>query len=88
MANKSAEWVSWDVALLRIEVAELQGLDFNLDLMGFSADEIAALTFDKNAGLTDPEAPEAPAIPVSEPGDVWLLGKHRLVCGDCTDHTT
>jgi len=47
---------------------------------------IAALTFDKNAGLTDPDqAPDAPAATVSELGDIWLLGRHRLVCGDCTD---
>ncbi len=63
-----------------------QSLDFDLGLIGFGADELAALMFDKNAGLTDPdEAPEAPAVPVSELGDIWLLGKHRLVCGDCTD---
>ena len=72
--------------MLRVEIDDLRGTGFDLGLIGFSADEIAALTFDKNAGLTDPdEAPEAPAIPVSAPGDVWLLGKHRLVCGDCTD---
>jgi hypothetical protein len=84
--NKLAMNAGWDDALLRVEIGDLRDLDFNLDLIGFGPDEIAALTFDKNAGLTDPdEAPDAPAIPVSEPGDVWLLGKHRLVCGDCTD---
>ena len=56
-----------------------------MGLIGFSADEIAGLTFDRS-GLTNPdEAPDAPAIPVSAPGNIWLLGKHRLVCGDCTD---
>jgi hypothetical protein len=75
----------WDDALLKIELGDLQAFDFDLGLIGFSADEIAGLTFDRS-GLTDPdEAPEAPAVPVSKPGDVWLLGRHRLVCGDCTD---
>jgi DNA modification methylase len=70
--------------MLRVEIDDLQGLGFDLGLIGFSADEIAELTFDRS--LTDPdEAPDAPAVPVSEPGDVWLLGRHRLVCGDCTD---
>ncbi len=84
--NKLALNAGWDNELLKIELGDLQAFDFDLGLIGFSADEIAALTFDKNAGLTDPdEAPDAPAIPVSKPGDGWLLGKHRLVCGDCTD---
>jgi hypothetical protein len=68
------------------DAGELKELDYNLDLIGFSEDELGSILSDKTAGLTDPdEAPEAPAIPVSEPGDVWVLGKHRLVCGDCTD---
>ena len=84
--NKLALNAGWDDAMLRVEIDDLQGTGFDLGLIGFSADEIAALTFDKNAGLTDPdEAPDAPAATVSELGDVWLLGKHRLVCGDCTD---
>jgi ParB-like chromosome segregation protein Spo0J len=84
--NKLALNAGWDDAMLRVEIDDLRGTGFDLGLIGFSADEIAALTFDKNAGLTDPDdAPDAPAIPASAPGDVWLLGKHRLVCGDCTD---
>ena len=83
--NKLAMNAGWDNDLLKIELGDLQAFDFDLGLIGFSADEIAGLTFDRS-GLTDPdEAPEAPAIPVSELGDVWLLGRHRLVCGDCTD---
>src|SRR3984893_10994159 len=83
--NKLALNAGWDNDLLKIELGDLQAFDFDLGLIGFSADEIAGLTFDRS-GLTDPdEAPDAPAIPVSAPGDVWLLGQHRLVCGDCTD---
>jgi len=67
----------------------LRGLkewDFDLSLLGF-ADLDALLA--RGAGLTDPDdAPEAPAVPVSQPGDVWLLGRHRLVCGDCADADT
>src|SRR5580700_11360054 len=83
--NKLALNAGWDDDLLKIELGDLQAFDFDLGLIGFSADEIAGLTFDRS-GLTDPdETPETPEIPVSAPGDVWLLGKHRLVCGDCTD---
>src|SRR6202047_3340875 len=82
--NELALNAGWNNDLLKVEIAELQALDFDLDLIGFGADEIAALTFDKNAGLTDPdEAPEAPAVPVSELGDIWLPGKHRLGLGGC-----
>ena len=56
-----------------------------LVLLGRAGDELAALLADRNDGLTDPDAtPEPPAEPVSVLGDVWLLGRHRLVCGDCT----
>jgi DNA modification methylase len=83
--NKLALNAGWDEDLLRVEIGDLRELDFDLGLIGFSDDELAALTLN-GSGLTDPdEAPDAPAIPVSEPGDIWLLGKHRLVCGDCTD---
>jgi len=57
--------------------------------MGFGEDELAALMADKTEGLTDPdEIPEPPAEPVSVLGDVWVLGKHRIVCGDSTDADT
>lgn len=83
--NKLASNAGWDMDLLRIEVADLQLSGFDTDLMGFSDLEIADLTADRNAGLTDPdEVPEPPAEPVSRLGDVWLLGKHRICCGDAT----
>ncbi len=84
--NKLALNAGWDPSLLRIELGELAALNFDLPLIGFSELELAALTADRTDGLTDPDdAPEAPVDPVSRPGDVWLLGAHRLVCGDCTD---
>lgn len=76
----------WDKELLRLEVADLAEMGFDLPLMGFSDDELSRLSAAPNPGLTDPdEVPETPAEPVSELGDVWLLGNHRIVCGDSTD---
>jgi DNA modification methylase len=76
----------WDEALLRAELADLAGMGADLSLTGFSDEEVQALTVDASTGLTDPDAvPEPLAVPVSRLGDVWLLGRHRLVCGDCTD---
>jgi DNA modification methylase len=76
----------WDEAILRAELADLTDLGADLSLTGFSEEELAALAAEEGAGLTDPdEVPETPAVPVSRLGDVWQLGRHRLVCGDCTD---
>jgi DNA modification methylase len=83
--NKLALNAGWDNDLLKVEIGDLQALNFDLGLAGFSLDEIGILTADKTAGLTDPdETPEPPADPVTEPGDVWVLGNHRLICGDST----
>jgi hypothetical protein len=82
--NKLALNAGWDEAMLALEIGELQELGFDIGLIGFTDTEIAALT-ENTMGLTDPdETPEAPVNPVSIPGDVWLLGKHRLLCGDST----
>jgi len=85
--NKLALNAGWDVELLRLEINDLRGLEFDVSLTGFSTEELDALMAAPGTeGLTDPdEIPEAPEHPVAAPGDVWLLGRHRLVCGDCTD---
>ncbi len=84
--NKLALNAGWDEDLLRLELAELQDLGFDLGLTGFDADEIAGFLAEPTAGLTDPDAiPALPENPVTRPGDVWILGRHRLACGDCTD---
>ena len=87
LANRSANWADWDEDLLRQELADLKGMDFDLSLTGFDAEEISSMLdipLDVG-GLTDPdEVPEPPVVPVTKPGDVWLLGKHRLMCGDST----
>ena len=81
--NKLALNAGWDEEALRVELEDL-GADYGA-LMGFSADELAKLLAAPNAGLTDEDAvPETPANPVTVLGDVWLLGKHRLMCGDST----
>jgi DNA modification methylase len=84
--NKLALNADWDNSLLAIELADLKDLGFDTDLTGFSADEIAALMpVELTEGLTDEdEVPEAPVDPVTKLGDVWVLGKHRLMCGDST----
>jgi ParB-like chromosome segregation protein Spo0J len=82
--NKLALNAGWDNEMLALELAELQGLDFDLDLTGFTPEEIEALTpVELTEGLTDEdEVPETPKQPVTRKGDVWLLGNHRLMCGD------
>lgn len=84
--NKMAELAEWDNDLLALEFEELKALDFDLDLTGFGADEIADLfPLEQTEGLTDEDAvPDAPEQPVTVEGDVWLLGRHRLMCGDST----
>jgi DNA modification methylase len=84
--NKLALNAAWDDDLLRTELGDLRDVGFDIGLTGFGEDELLSLFADANAGLTDPdEVPEPPAEPITQPGDVWLLGRHRLVCGDCTD---
>ena len=84
--NKMAELAEWDDELLAIEFAELADAGFDNLLTGFTQDEIDALTPEQiPEGLTDEDAvPEVQAEPVSKMGDVWVLGKHRVMCGDST----
>ena len=84
--NKVSELADWDMDLLKLELQDLDAVDFDLSLTGFDLDEIASLTADEpTEGLTDEDAvPDAPEHPVTVEGDVWLLGRHRLMCGDST----
>jgi DNA modification methylase len=82
--NKTAELAEWNMELLPIELAELGDTGIDWSLLGFDQDELAKL-LDPGVqeGLTDPDAvPEPPDEPVTKPGDLWLLGDHRLMCGD------
>ena len=86
--NRLAQNAGWDEEMLRVELEALREDDFNLDLLGFADDELEALLEEhegESAGLTDEDAvPEAQEAAVTAPGDVWLLGDHRLLCGDST----
>ena len=80
--NKLALNAGWDADLLSLELKELDAEGFDIGLIGFSDEELAALT-GQTEGLNDPDAvPDAPVNPVSVLGDVWILGKHRIICGD------
>jgi len=87
--NKLTELGTWDEALLSAELNDLLAEDYDLSLIGFDDAELEALL----AGEVDPETasregeddvPEATETPISRPGDLWVLGKHRLLCGDAT----
>jgi DNA modification methylase len=83
MVNQSATWADWDEELLKIELLDLQTLDFDLNLTGFDSKELDDLllndTLDKDA------VPPVPDHPVTRTGDLWLCGPHRVLCGDATD---
>jgi DNA modification methylase len=87
--NRSHEETSWNSGLLQAELAELVGLAVDPLLSGFSAAELAALlapASEGTLGLCDPDELIAPlATPLTKAGDIWLLGRHRLMCGDATD---
>jgi len=89
MDNRSSENAEWDNDLLNLELGDLLEADFDLGLTGFTDEELNALL----SGLSDEgdgaqegedEVPETPEDPISRPGDLWVLGKHRLLCGDST----
>jgi hypothetical protein len=82
--NKTADLAEWDDTLLTQELAELQKLDFDLNLLGFSQDELNMfLDTEVLPGLVDPDdIPGPPEEAVSKPGDLWILGNHRLLCGN------
>jgi DNA modification methylase len=82
MVNRSATWADWNEELLALEIQEIQELDFDLSLTGFDPGEIDDFLAvdEEKANLTPP----LPETSVSQPGDLWLLGNHRLLCGDAT----
>lgn len=90
--NRLALNAGWDEQLLKIELEHLKGLDFDLDLLGFEVGEIEKLlgSLNENEEIEEDEAPEVDETkePYSKLGDIWLLGRHRLMCGDSTDKET
>jgi DNA modification methylase len=88
--NRIALNAGWDTEMLALELKDLSNLGADLLLLGFTDRELAeALRPVDSLGLTDEDAaPELPQTPVTQPGDVWQLGPHRIACGDCTDAAT
>ena len=90
--NRIAENAGWDDAMLRIDLQSLQEDGFNLDITGFDPDALAEIMAGEETtveGNTDEDAvPDLNETPISRAGDVWLLGAHRLLCGDSTDATS
>ena len=83
--NQLALNAGWDTDLLKVELQEINGLDFDMGLMGFSDDFLQSVLVETTEGLTDEDAvPDVPEEPETKPGDVWILGRHRLMCGDST----
>jgi DNA modification methylase len=86
--NRLAQNAGWDEEMLRVELEALREDDFHLDLLGFEDAEIEALLAESDDAITgntdDDAVPETPEAAVTVPGDVWLLGDHRLLCGDAT----
>lgn len=79
----------WDADLLKLELGDLKLEGFDLALVGFGDDELSVLLADQTEGETDPdEIPDVPNTPTSEPGDIWILGRHRIACGSSTDAHT
>src|SRR6516164_5740991 len=83
MVNRSVTWADWDEDLLSLEVQELNAADFDLSLTGFDPGEIDGLLV-----IPDEEranaVPPLPENPVSRVADLWICGKHRVLCGDAT----
>jgi DNA modification methylase len=87
MVNRSVTWADWDDELLVLELQEIQQADFDISLTGFDDDELAQLLNSQEpaTGLTDEDAvPELRQVPVSQSGDLWLLGDQRVLVGDAT----
>ena len=84
--NKIAENAGWNEELLKLELAEIQELGFDLDVIGFSDEELDALLAveDETGRVDDDQIPEPEEQVISQAGDLWLLGEHRLLCGDAT----
>lgn len=88
--NKLSLNAGWDSELLAVELSELEGADFNLDLLGFDEAELSSI-FDADKDVSDDDFDvekelEEPCF--SKTGDIWTLGKHRVICGDSTDSST
>jgi hypothetical protein len=87
LVNRSATWATWDLDLVGLEIKDLKVSGFDLNLTGFNSSEIDSMLFSSDSGAADTTDEVAPAVPVSQLGDVWICGSHRLMCGDATSET-
>ncbi len=83
--NRTNQEASWDETLLALEISELDGLDFDLSLTGFNVNELDSLLRDPLDEEKAEQAPPLPEVAVTQPGDLWLIGPHRVFCGDATN---
>src|SRR6202162_1156421 len=84
MVNRSVTWAEWDEDLLSLELLELKDLAFDLELTGFDSREIDELLSSPELDEDADAVPPVPDEPASRLGDLWLCGKHRVLCGDAT----
>src|SRR4051794_38684021 len=87
LVNRSVTWADWDDDLLKLELLDLKALDFDLSLTGFESTELDGYLAGEELveGLTDEDSvPDVAQEAITPPGDLWLLGEHRLFCGDAT----
>jgi DNA modification methylase len=87
--NKLALNAGWDYDILRSQFEYLMGLDYNLELTGFGIEELCSILPDEPIDVFcgDDEVPDTPSEPITKPGDIWVLGNHRLLCGNSTVQT-
>jgi DNA modification methylase len=83
LVNRSAVWADWEEELLKIELLDLQALEFDLSLTGFDTKELD--DFLLNDTPAEDATPPLPTVSVTKTGDLWLCGSHRILCGDATD---
>jgi DNA modification methylase len=84
MANRSATWAEWDLELVAQEIADLKSLDFDLDLTGFDPGEMDGFLFRDPQDLPEEDLVDIPGEPVTQRGDLWICGSHRVLPGDAT----
>lgn len=84
LVNRSASWAEWDLEHVAFELADLKIAEFDLTLTGFRDFELESMLTRTNDSAATECIPDVPVQPVSRPGDLWICGEHRVLCGDST----